>query len=364
MAVFQRNFGHQSGTDFPATGRLTETNIQSGIHNITGIMTTKFELLTQLKMHTREWISGEYLSRRLGVSRMAVSKHIGKLKSEGYEIISAPKKGYRLNRAPDILTSDELRSELNTKIFGQSEIIYLPQTRSTNLIAREYASNGSPEGFLIIADSQTEGRGRQHRYWHSPSGGGIYLSMILRPSLPPNETPVITLMTAVALLEAIRMQSEIPLRIKWPNDILSGDKKLAGILTEINTYPDSVNFVIVGVGINVNTSPEKFPDEIKDIATSISAETGKYLQRKELLASFLSIFETWYALFEKREFQAIINRWKSYSDIIGRVVSVDILGTVYSGKVVEIDVDGTLIIEDGKGKRKRLLSGDIIESTQ
>ncbi len=311
-----------------------------------------------------EWISGEQLSDKLGVSRMAVSKHMGKLKAEGYDIMSAPKKGYRLHRVPDILTPDELRSELDTKLFGHSEIIYFRETGSTNLMAREYASKGFPEGVLVIAESQTHGRGRQKRYWHSPPDGGIYLSMILRPPLPPNETPVITLMTAVALAEAIRTEAEINVRIKWPNDLLARGKKLAGILTEINTFPDSVDFVVVGVGINVNTPPEKFSDEIKDIATSLFGETGRRMRRARLIAVFLSVFEKYYAVFKKRQFETIINRWKGFSNIIGKVISVDVLGRRCTGKVMEVDLDGTLLIEDHDGKRQRLMSGDIIEMSK
>jgi BirA family biotin operon repressor/biotin-[acetyl-CoA-carboxylase] ligase len=326
-------------------------------------MTTKFEILTQLKAHINDWISGEQLSEKLGVSRTAVSNHMKNLKAEGYDIMSATKKGYRLHDVPDILTPDELRSELDTKIFGCQDIFYFQEIGSTNLMAKEYALNGFPEGVLVIAECQTQGRGRQHRYWHSPPNSGIYLSMILRPSLPPNETAVITLMTAVALAEAILTEAEIMVRIKWPNDLLVGGKKLSGILTEINTFPDSVDFVIVGVGINVNTPPEIFSNEIKDIATSLFSETGRRMRRARLVTAFLSAFEKYYAIFQKRQFTTIINRWKSFSNIIGKVITVDILGRRYTGKVVAVDQDGTLVIEDHRAKRHRLISGDIIEST-
>ncbi|MBW1745028.1 MAG: biotin--[acetyl-CoA-carboxylase] ligase, partial [Deltaproteobacteria bacterium] len=246
-------------------------------------MTTKDQLLLYLKENHENWVSGELISNNLAVSRSAIWKHIRKLKEEGYVIESAPKKGYLLSKASDPITADEIRQGLCTNVLGRKNIIYLKETDSTNTRAKELATQGAPEGTLIIAEKQTNGRGRRGRSWFSPPGGGIYFSLILRPAISPGETPRITLMTAVVLAETLISLMKLKLRIKWPNDILVNGKKLAGILTEISTEMDAVNYIVVGLGMNVNTRFEKFPSEIKKNATSILIETGKQFPRIRLI---------------------------------------------------------------------------------
>ncbi|WP_034621519.1 biotin--[acetyl-CoA-carboxylase] ligase [Desulfovermiculus halophilus] len=326
-------------------------------------MATKDEVLRRLKNCLNQWISGEELSKELAVSRMAVSKHIGRLRQEGYDVLSASRKGYRLRQEPDVLYPGEIQSVLKTWTIGRSEIIYLDRTESTNLVARKSAEGGAPEGFLVVAEEQTQGRGRRSRIWHSPSGGGIFMSFVLRPTLPPNETPVITLVTAVALAEAVQNRTGLTPHIKWPNDILIGRRKLAGILTETSAHPDAVDYVVVGVGINVNKPSSMFPAEIAGLATSVYEETGKKIQRVELAADFLFEFEKNYELFKNQRIEHIIQRWREFADIVGKKVKVDVLGKIYQGEVVAVEDNGVLVVQDKQGGEHRLVSGDL-EVTQ
>ena len=204
-------------------------------------MATKNQLLLYLKENQENWVSGELISNNLSVSRAAIWKQIRNLKEDGYIIESSPKKGYLLSKSSDPITAGEIRQGLSTRVFGKKNIIYLRETDSTNTRAKELAAQGAPEGTLVIAEKQTNGRGRRGRSWFSPPGGGIYFSLILRPVISPGETPRITLMTAVVLAETLISLMKLKLRIKWPNDILVNGKKLAAILTEISTEMDEVN---------------------------------------------------------------------------------------------------------------------------
>jgi BirA family transcriptional regulator, biotin operon repressor / biotin---[acetyl-CoA-carboxylase] ligase len=327
-------------------------------------MTTKDQLLLYLKENQGNWVSGELISNNLLVSRSAIWKHIRKLKEEGYVIESAPKKGYLLSKASDPITADEIRQGLCTNVFGRKNIIYLKETDSTNTRAKELAAQGAPEGTLIIAEKQTKGRGRRGRNWFSPSGGGIYFSLILRPAISPGETPRITLMTAVVLAETLISMMKLKLRIKWPNDILVNGKKLAGILTEISTEMDAVNYIVVGLGMNVNTRFENFPQEIKKSATSILIETGKQFPRVRFIQHYLKLYEKYYDMFKKNDFEPIMKRWKELADIIGKQIKVDVIGKTHIGKVIDVDNDGVLILKDDQGRLQRIFSGDVTLARQ
>ncbi len=322
-------------------------------------MSTKENILKKLKEKQGEWASGEQLSRELGVSRAAVSKHMGTLRKEGYEIKSSSGKGYRLSCLPDRIHPFEIRHGLNTTVFGQQEIACFKQTDSTNIRARELAVNGAPEGTIVIAESQTAGRGRKGRHWFSPVKGGIYMSLVLRPQLSPADAPRITLMTAVALAQALIASTDINIKIKWPNDILTNGKKLSGILTEISTEMDMVDYVIVGVGLNVNMTADKFKGELEDIATSLRIETGMEFDRSTLVRTVLEKFEQTYDLFNTQGFAPIIDRWKTLSGIIGKIITIDVLGKIHKGRVIDVDNSGILITEDENGKQHRFYSGDV-----
>jgi len=323
-------------------------------------MSSKEQLLVFLKEEKGRWVSGESLSRKMAVSRTAVWKHILRLKQEGYIIESSRRKGYRFRQSSDFLLAHEVRAGLQTHLFGKKEIVYFRETDSTNLRAKYLAERGAPEGTVVIAESQTEGKGRRGRAWFSPAGEGIYVSIILRPALSPNEAPGLTLMAAVAAAETLLELTPLSVRIKWPNDIMVGGKKLAGILTQISTEMDVVDYIIVGLGINVNTPLKGFPDDLRYRATSIRAEMKKPFSRITLLRLYLELFEKRYEMFGKSGFEPVVERWKELSDIIGRKVRVEMLNQQWTGVAVDIDREGALLLREPEGITRRVISGDVI----
>ncbi len=323
-------------------------------------MTTRNKLLECLKTDKDCWVSGEILSSRLKVSRAAIHKHIKKLRQDGYTIESSTKKGYRIGEYHDLISVHEIQNNLATKTFGRKKILVLKETDSTNMQAKKLAAEGEPEGTIVIAESQHSGRGRKGREWFSPIGSGIYSSMILRPQIPPSEAPGITLMTAVAAAEALISIMGIPVKIKWPNDILLKGKKIIGILTEISTEMDSVDYIVVGIGINVNTPALDFPAALQHSATSLYAETGTRYSRVDLFRIFLQQFEEYYDLFKQEGFEGIRDRWKTHTDIIGKNVVVRKIGEEIAGRIIDIDPAGVLILKDASAKVHRIFSGDLI----
>lgn len=322
-------------------------------------MNTKDKLLDHLKKHMSQWVSGEQISNQLGISRTAIWKQINRLKSDGHDIDSAPKKGYRLTAEADLMGIDAIQAQLKTQVMGQPAIHVFPTTDSTNLQAKILAGQGAAEGTVVVADTQSHGRGRRGRTWFSPPGRSIYTSLILRPPMAPFQAPQITLMTAVAVTRTLNRTAGLDAKIKWPNDILVRGKKVAGILTEISTEMDVVDFVVVGVGVNVNTRLEEIPPEIGDIATSILIESGVGVSRPTLLCSLLKDFEVCYEQLKDEGFGPIMNQWREMTDIIGQKVYVDVLDTRHTGTVEAVDDDGVLILKDDQGDTHRIFSGDV-----
>lgn len=255
-------------------------------------MTTREKLLEILKKKDGRWVSGEELSGILGVSRAAVSKHVSGLKNTGYRIESAPGRGYLLGEMPDLLLPGEIRHDLSTSVFGKRVFEYYEVTDSTNLRARQLADGGADEGSVVVAEEQTAGKGRKGRSWFSAGQEGICLSAILRPPMSPAEASRITLTTAVAVAETLLSLTDLDVRIKWPNDILIHGKKIAGILTELSMEMDAVDYVVVGLGLNVNTPADHFADEVRPIATSLLIETGKGFPGRRLPGGSLNFLKS------------------------------------------------------------------------
>jgi BirA family biotin operon repressor/biotin-[acetyl-CoA-carboxylase] ligase len=318
---------------------------------------TKEQLLAYFREDYGKWISGELLSGKMGVSRSAVWKQVSKLRREGYEISSSPKKGYRFLGAPELLLPAEIREGLETGTFGRKEIAYFADLESTNGKARELAAAGAPEGTLVIAEEQRRGRGRRGRSWYSPPRMGIYASLILRPKLPPHQAPKITLVAGVSVAEALLAATPLRPKIKWPNDILVGGRKICGILTESSTEMDAIDYVVLGVGINVNT-PD-FPRELKETATSVLLESGSPFGRVKVLQEFLRQFEHGYVSFLQSGFEAIGERWGELSLLTGKQVLVTMIDRSCRGRVVHLDQDGALLIKDKDGELEKIYSGDI-----
>jgi len=316
------------------------------------------EILQLLREDPSGFISGEEIGRRLKVSRTAVWKRMTHLRSLGYEVEASTRSGYRLIQSPDLLTPAEVKPFLKTKWMGK-KIHYFPSLDSTNSKAYELATRGAEEGEVVIAESQEKGRGRLGRNWFSPPSLNLYLSVILRPKIPPHQAPLITLMAAVATAGAIEKCSGLRPLIKWPNDILLRGGKVAGLLNEIQSETDRIHFVILGIGVNLNLDEKAFPKEIRSVATSMKQEMGQAISRKEFLSSLLQQLEEWYAIYLKEGGDVILNAWREQARIKGKPVKVTSFGETISGIAVDIDSDGALILRMENGKRKRVVAGDV-----
>jgi len=304
-------------------------------------------------------MSGETLSQSLRMSRTAVWKHVCALRSAGYRIDSSPRKGYILREIPDLLLPQELREGLQTAFIGQGDIRFFPGTDSTNRQAKALAAAGAAEGTVVIAEEQTAGRGRRGRAWFSPPRVGIYMSLILRPDIPPQEAPRFALLAAAAVAAAVRETTGLEVTIKWPNDILAGGRKLGGILTEASMEMDRVEYLIIGVGLNVNLNRRDFPPELQPIATSIRAETGRPTDRILLTKRLLESLEATYNECRREGFAPILKRWQGFSEMLGRRVAVDVGERRFTGKVAAFGADGSLVLRSPDGETLRFFSGDV-----
>lgn len=301
------------------------------------------------------YISGEEISYHLKISRQALWKHIQELKETGYEIVAVPHLGYRLISSPDRLYPCEIRYQLNTKFIGH-KIYYFDMLSSTMDIATELGMNGSPEGTLILAEVQTKGRGRLGRVWFSPKYKGIYLSLILRPKILPNQTSMLTLMSAVSICEAIKEITDLNTKIKWPNDILIHNKKLGGILTELNAEMDATRFVIIGIGLNVNNDKKTLVSG----ATSLKEQKKENINRIELLQEILRKFEANYLLFQKIGSQTIIDKLANFNITLGRRVKIFCQRRHLEGEAIDIDTDGGLLLRKDSGLVEKVMAGDVV----
>ncbi|RBP89009.1 BirA family biotin operon repressor/biotin-[acetyl-CoA-carboxylase] ligase [Cytobacillus firmus] len=305
-----------------------------------------------------EYLSGQYLADLIGCSRTAVWKHIEELRKEGFELEAVRRKGYRITKTPEKVTPDEIRLGLQTETLGR-QIHHEESVDSTQKIAHRLAYEGAQEGTVVIAEEQLSGRGRMDRRWHSPKSTGVWMSVILRPNIPPPKAPQLTLITAVAVVQAIEVLTDLTPQIKWPNDILMNGKKVTGILTELQADADRIISIIIGIGINVNQELDDYPDELKDIATSISIEKGEKLSRAELIRVLLGKLENLYKLYLDKGFYPIKLLWESYAVSIGKNLTArTITGSIY-GKALGITEDGVLMIEDSSGKVHHVYSADI-----
>lgn len=308
----------------------------------------KAEILTILK-DTDGYVSGQELCERFGVSRTAVWKAMNQLKKEGYEIESVQNKGYHLVKTPDILSKNELVSIRKTKWVG-TEICYFDVTDSTNTQAKSLGEGDAPNGTLVVAGKQKSGRGRRGRSFESPAGTGIFMTLLLRPEIEPQNASMLTLVSALAVAKGIEHMVDLPVQIKWPNDIVINGKKVCGILTEMSAQMDYVNYIVIGIGINV--SNEEFPEEIKDVATSIYLESGKHVNRAMLIEKIWEEFEDYYELYEKtQDLSSLVKEYDSYLVNRGQKVRVLDPKEPYEGKAMGITDRGELIVDTWEARR-------------
>lgn len=316
------------------------------------------ELLDAFTNAGDSYLSGQYLADLIGCSRTAVWKHMEELRKEGFKLEAVSRKGYRIVGTPERISADEIRLGLRTEFMGEN-IHYLESVDSTQKIAQQLAYNNAPEGTAILAEEQVSGRGRLDRKWHSPKYSGIWMSLILRPNIPVTRAPQLTLLTAVAVVQAIEDETHLNPEIKWPNDILLHGKKVTGILTELQAEADQIHSIIIGIGINVNQKVEDFPVELQGIASSLFIEKGEQISRAALIRSIFMHFEKLYLLFLEEGFLPIKILWESYAISMGKVLKARTLSNTIEGTALGITDEGVLMLEDKNGMIHHIYSADI-----
>lgn len=318
------------------------------------------KILNILRNNTDSHVSGEELCKFAGISRAAIWKHMEKLRDEGYEIEASPHLGYRLISIPDSLIPSEVKWKLKTRVIGK-DIISYRKVDSTNNVAYGLAEKGMKEGLCVLAEEQAKGKGRHGRHWISPSKGGIYLSIILRPEIAPNEIPQVTLLAAVAVAKAVRESTGLAATIKWPNDILVNGRKVCGILTEMKAEQDKVDFIIVGIGLNVNTPARSLPkgaSSLREELDHMKAEGN--LSRIEITKKILEKLEEYYSKLKVEGFKPIMEEWKHLSAMLGSRIKVVLTNRTFEGQAHNLDPDGALVVRLDSGVLQKVSSGDIV----
>lgn len=316
----------------------------------------KSEILRLLKENAT-YISGQQLCDHFQVSRTAVWKVIEQLKKEGYQIEAVRNKGYRLVDSPDVMSKAEIESLMKTRWAGK-KVVYYDETDSTNNRAKDAGEKGGEHGTLFVADRQVAGKGRRGRSWDSPAGTSIYMTILLHPDMLPSKAPRLTLLMALAVAEGIQKVTGLETQIKWPNDIVIHGRKVCGILTEMSAEIDYINYVVIGVGINVNQ--ETFPEEIHERAVSLKAETGTSVKRSELIAAAMESFEKYYEIFLKTgDLSEVREQYNSLLVNINKEVKVLEPGNEYEAYALGINETGELIVRLPGGQKKEVYAGEV-----
>lgn len=318
----------------------------------------KDELLKRLFEATGQPVSGQEIADEFGLSRTAIWKYVKDFKKDGYEIGTVRKKGYYLISAPDRVNQANVKKYLNTKTFGH-RIDYTETCESTQLIAHDEAQDGAPNGTVIVSEEQTLGKGRMSRPWNSVAGKGIWMSVIARPELTPQQAPQMTLVAAVAVTRAMQEVTGVEPTIKWPNDILVNGKKITGILTELQADPDRVKAIILGIGINVNQTEEDFPEELRPIVNSLKMVLGHSVNRAKLIAKTLEFLEHYTDLYVLHGFSPIKLLWESYSNTAGKRIRAVMINETIEGTAIGISNEGMLELKLDDGTVRGIYSADI-----
>lgn len=315
------------------------------------------EKILELLRSRGEYVSGQEICDSFGVSRTAVWKHINALKNEGYIIDSIHNRGYKLLAEPDLIDELQIRHYLHTKWLART-IFYEKQMDSTNIKAKQLGEMDAENGSLVITECQTKGRGRRGKTWVSPTGVNCYFTILLRPELAAQKASMITLVSALSLAKAIKECCCLDTVIKWPNDVVANGKKLCGILTESSTDLEYINYVVVGIGVNMNQTD--FPAEIKNVASSIRLETGIQVRRAELVGIFLDYFEKDYEKFLLTQDLSVLS--EEYNELLvnrGREVRIIEKGKERVLTALGIDESGALLVQNKDGEQERIISGEV-----
>lgn len=318
------------------------------------------KILKILRSNTETHTSSDELCKVTGISRAAVWKHVEDLRKEGYDIEASPHLGYKLVKIPDSLIPGEILWKLKTKIIGKAILSY-KKIDSTNDSAYALAEKGIAEGTVVIAEEQTKGKGRHGRSWESPPKSGVYMSCIIRPLLAPNEIARITLLAAVAVAKAVRRFTGLEAMIKWPNDILINGRKVCGILTEMKAEQDSVGFIILGIGVNINTPISCLPKGGSSLKEELH-RSGKNedLSRVEFVKKMLESLEEEYSRLRIKGFKPIIDEYRSMSALPGSKIKVLLRNRTIEGEAHDIDSDGSLMVRLDSGVLEKVSSGDVV----
>jgi BirA family biotin operon repressor/biotin-[acetyl-CoA-carboxylase] ligase len=316
----------------------------------------KDDVLRLLRSSRSGHVSGAALAAAMGVSRTAVWKHIKTLEREGYAIEAVPSKGYRLTASPDVIVASEVKQGLGTKIIGK-EILHYAEVSSTNTLAMDLAQKGAIDGTVVVAETQTGGKGRLGRSWTSPRGN-LYVSVVLRPAVPVFKAPLITLMGAVAVASGLRSQCGVTAGIKWPNDILLSGKKVSGLLTEMSAEPDRIRHIVLGIGVNVNMDNRALQPDVRRMSTTLAAAMGKPVDRTALLRTLLAELDLWYHRFLQND-EEVLAAWKELNVTLGHRVVVSGSNAKLEGLARGVDTEGRLILKLNDGTLRQVAAGDV-----
>lgn len=316
----------------------------------------KTEILRALSK-SDSYVSGQELCETFGVSRTAVWKVINQLKQEGYEIASVPRKGYRITHRPDCLTEEEIASRMDTVWAGRT-VCALDTVDSTNNEAKRLAEHGAAEGMLVVTEEQCQGKGRRGRSWVMPRGSAIAMSLILRPTIAPDRASMVTLVMGLAVARACQRFCGVKTSIKWPNDVVADGRKICGILTEMSSEVDYINYLVIGTGIN--THVEQFPPELAKTATSLHMLTGKVPDRAGLVAACMKEFEDCYACFlATQDLSLLMEEYNALLAGKGGVVRVLEPGHEYTGISEGINNLGELLVRRENGTVEAVYAGEV-----
>lgn len=322
-------------------------------------MTIDAQILRALRQGGEHPVSGAGLAERLGISRAAVWARIQDLRELGYEIHASPHDGYRLRFAPDLLLADELMAlRRQDGVIGR-DIRVFNETTSTNDVAEKLGRDGVREGVAVLAESQTKGRGRLGRSWFSRQGKGLWFSVLLRPAIAPQAATQITVASAAALARALRSATGLPCAIKWPNDILIGERKVCGILMEMNAEIEKIHYVVLGVGVNVNFDTADFPPDLRKTATSLKIESGRSWRRADLAALILEELDICYRRAISGGFHQVAEEWEDLCATLGRNVEIACGPRVIQGRAESLDDEGALLVRTQHGRLERIVGGDV-----
>lgn len=318
-------------------------------------------ILDTLRRATGRACSGQTLSGDLGVSRAQIWKHVQTLRNRGYEIHAEAGDGYRLDAIPDRLYPEEIRDGLATHWLAQ-RIHYFDSIDSTNRVALELAREGAEHGTAVVAEAQTAGRGRLGRSFHSPAYQNLYTSLVLRPDLTIAEAPTWILAAAVAVADTVAatLEDDNAVEIKWPNDVLLSGRKTSGILMELGAEATRVDYLVLGIGVNLNVDRESFPDEFRPLATSLASYSGRRIDRIDFTRRLYGELETTLDACARYGFDAVRGRFDARFKMRGRRVNVKQLGgRVLSGTALGIDADGALRLTLDSGDERVVIAGDV-----